>query len=202
MAKKKAEILFVSAFFNSCYETRQLYLEPDNRAKCRLQIVVRVVVEIHLVADIQTQSNRPEMPFKTATGIESPRHVVFAQTGDRTREGSKCRRRIIQAEIDEPAFSGNEWLNGVSTQVDARPKQAMNYPQIGTLDRYRPGGIVDEAFGERPAEVVGHFSLKLQTLVGHERRAAADAKQVRVGLGQSEIIGENPYLHMLVLLSE
>ena len=90
------------------------YLEPDNRPKRRLQIMVRVVVEIHFVADIQTQSDWPEMPFKTATGIESPHHVVFAQTGDRTGEGSKCRRRIIQAEIDEPAFSGNKWLNRVS----------------------------------------------------------------------------------------
>ena len=77
-----------------------LSLETDDRPKGRLQIVVRVVVEIHFVANIQTQSNRPEMPFKTATGIESPGHVIFAQPRNRTREGPKCRWRIIQAEID------------------------------------------------------------------------------------------------------
>ncbi len=83
---------------------------------------MRAIVEIHFVADIQPQSDRPEMPFQTATGIESPHHVIFAQTGDRARKRSKRRGRIIQAEIDEPAFSSNEGLNGVSSQVNARSK--------------------------------------------------------------------------------
>src|ERR1700688_4764552 len=123
--------------------------------------MVRVVVEIHFVADIQTQSDRPEMPFKAATGIESPRHVVLAQTGDRAREGSEGRGRIIQAEINESAFSGNKWLDSVSTEVDARPKQPMDHPQIGALNNHVTRRVVRETFGESSAEVVRHFGFKL-----------------------------------------
>src|ERR1700730_11934593 len=135
--------------------------------------MVCVVVEIHFVADIQTQSDGPEMPFKTATSIEGPHHVVFAQTGNRAREGSKCRWRIIQAEIDETAFRGNKGLKGVPAQVDAGPNQPVDHAQIRALDRNRARGIVGETFGKGSAEVVRHFGFKLQTLVGHEGRAAA-----------------------------
>src|ERR1700732_5117245 len=103
-------------FYPTVMKRPHSFLETDNRPKGRLQIVVGVVVEIHFVSDIQTQSNGPEMSFKTAAGIEGAGDVGFAQTGDRASERPKCRGRIIQAEIDKPAFRGNKRLNGVSTQ--------------------------------------------------------------------------------------
>ena len=112
---------------------------------------------------------------KNAAGVERPHHVVLAQAGNRARESSKGRGRIIQPEIDDPTLGGNEWLNSVSTEIDARPKQTVNHPQISALKGYRAGGIVSETFGEGFAEIVGHFSFQLQALVGHERGAAADA---------------------------
>src|SRR6202166_3756466 len=108
MEEKKVEILSPPFLFNCDVALPLVFSETNNRPKGGLQITVRAIVEIHFVADIQPQSDRPEVPFQTATSIESPHHVIFAQTGDRARKRSECRGRIIQAEIDEPAFSGNE----------------------------------------------------------------------------------------------
>src|ERR1035437_4825345 len=108
MAEKRRRFYLSPPFQSAVMKRVSRYLEPDNRSKRRAQVIVRAVVEIHFVANIETQTDRPEMPFKTATGIESPHHVVIAQTGNRARESSKCGGRIIQAEIDETAFGGNK----------------------------------------------------------------------------------------------
>src|ERR1700676_324470 len=136
----------------------------DDRAKGGAQVVMRAVLEVHFVADIKTQPNGTEMSLKAAARIESSHHVVVTKTRNRARECSECGGRLIQAEIYNPAFNRHERLNGMSSQVDAWAKQAMNYAQIRTLESCAYAtwrGSVREILGERPAEVVGHFAFEL-----------------------------------------
>ena len=58
----------------------------------------------------------------------------------------------------------------------------MKNPQVRALDSYRAGRIVGEAFGKRAIKVIGHLRLELHTLVRPERRASANAKQIRIRL--------------------
>ncbi len=78
--------------------------------------MVRPVVEIHLVADVQTQADRSEMPFKSATGIESPHHVFSPQIQRQSSRTFESYWGIVQAEIDKSALSGKKWLNGVAAR--------------------------------------------------------------------------------------
>ena len=69
MEEKKVEILSPPFLFNCDVALPLVFLETNNRPKGGLQITVRAIVEIHFVADIQPQSDRPEMSFETESDV-------------------------------------------------------------------------------------------------------------------------------------
>lgn len=67
---------------------RMTLLEPDIRTECRAKVVVRAVVKIHFIADVQAQANRAYVAFQAATGIKSPHHVVITEVLHAADEGA------------------------------------------------------------------------------------------------------------------
>ncbi len=92
----------------------------DNWAKGGAQVVVRSIIEVHLVAHIESHADRADVRFKTAAGVESANHVILAQSGHRTGERSEGGRRIVQPEVDEATFGRHERLNVMFSDVHPR----------------------------------------------------------------------------------
>ena len=90
----------------------------------------------------------------------------------------------------------------MAAEIDARTKQSVQHAQIGALESYRAGGGVFKALGEGASEVVGHFTFEFHALVSLERRPRANAQQIGISLRNAEIIRENAYLNVLVILSK
>src|SRR5580693_7616975 len=90
----------------------RLRLEPNIRTKRDAQVVMRAVVEINIIADVQAQPDRAEMAFEAATGIEQAVDVSGAETFDSAGEGVERGWTIVKSKIHESTFYGDEGMYG------------------------------------------------------------------------------------------
>ena len=95
--------------------------------------MVRAVVEIHLVADIEAQADRSEVTLQAAARIQDTVHTIAAQAVHRAEERADRRRRVAQLKVNESALEGDERLNGVMSDVDLGAEFAVQDAQPGTL---------------------------------------------------------------------
>src|SRR4051794_2816272 len=89
-------------------------LEANLRADRHAQIVVRSVVEVHLVADFSSDTEPSGIGFDTASGIENP-------VGVAARYAIKLTGQVVVGgEVEESTFCGHE-----------RSKRARAYLELG-----------------------------------------------------------------------
>src|SRR5258708_31617187 len=130
--------------------------EPDKRPKRHPQIVVRPVGEIHLVACLQPESKRPQMPFESAARIKRSIHVARAKIGNLARHATKRSRARVHEKLVEPALHHHKRPDPPVSQFNLRPQQSMQNEDVRVLNHNRTAGP-SRAFPESLVEVVRHL---------------------------------------------
>jgi hypothetical protein len=181
-------------------ESAAAWSEAKNRAERDAQIVVRAVVEIDFVADVEAQADRPEMTLQSSARIEHTVDVVGAEAVDATEESSESGGSGFDTEIDEATFQRDKWLDGVMTDVNFGAKFSVENAQMGARKRDRTGAGIGEPFRERLVEVVARLSFQLYFLINLKTGQGADATEIVVGLRQAEIVGKNTQFHVVPVL--
>src|SRR5450755_2014504 len=148
--------------------------ESENRAECDAEIVMRAVVEIDFIADVQSQADWSQVPLQSSSGIENATYVIGAQVVGAAEERSQGGRSAVQTEIDEATLQRYERLNGVVANIDLRSKLAVKHAQVRARKRHRARAGIRESFGKGLIEVVAHLPLKLNFLVRLKAHPSAD----------------------------
>lgn len=161
-------------------ESAAAWSEAKNRAEGDAQIVVRAVVEIDFVADVETQADRPEMTLQSPARIEHTVDIVGAEAVDATEESSEGGGSGIDTEIDEAAFQRDKWLDSVMTDVNFGAKFSVENAHIRARKRDRTGAGIGEPFRERLVEVVADLSFQLYFLIDLKTGWGADATEIVV----------------------
>jgi len=85
----------------------------NERTKRDSQVVVRAAIEIHFVADIESQANRPEAPLESAAWVEDTTHIFGAQILYRTGKRIEGRGSRVKTRIEDASFYRNKCPNRV-----------------------------------------------------------------------------------------
>jgi hypothetical protein len=114
-------------------------LEAKNRAKGDAQVVVRAVIKIHFIPDIEANADRSKMSLQPTAWVENPTYVIGAQAIDAADESSDRGGSAIEPKINEAAFEGDEGLNRVTTDVQSRPEFTVQSAKVCARQRDRTG---------------------------------------------------------------
>ena len=100
-------------------------LEANVRSKGRTEIVVSAMIEIDFIADIEPNTDRPDMALQAAAWIKRAHDVVIPEILDIAEEGTNGRRRAAEMSIQETAFDGYEWMKIGMPESNLRPEQSV-----------------------------------------------------------------------------
>jgi hypothetical protein len=103
-------------------------LEPKHGPERDSQIVMSPVVEVHLVADVEPQSDRSEMPLQSTARIQNRAHIIGSQIAHAADKCAHRRRRTVDPEINESALHKYEWLDRMMPNVQPRSELTMKRP--------------------------------------------------------------------------
>jgi hypothetical protein len=78
------------------------------------------VVEINLVARVETQADRADVAFRTATWIQGTHHILIAEILHAADEGAEIGGCGIEPRIQETALDCNEGVKIGMTDQTAR----------------------------------------------------------------------------------
>src|SRR5215469_3328960 len=135
-------------------------LESKRRTERDAEVVVCPVVEVHLVADIETKTKRPQVTLQSPTGIENGVHVISAKPVHTAQECADRSGRIVEAEVHESTLERDERLNRVTAEVEPGTKLTMNNAQAAALNGDRAGAGICKTFREGLVKVVAHFAFE------------------------------------------
>jgi len=152
-------------------------LEAELRSRGYAQVVVGAVIEIHFVADINTQADRAGERFHTDTGIEDAVSVARSHAIHRANEAGD--RSVIRGvEVDEATLQGSEEAPCPGAGDDLRTEQAGQAAQPDAVE----AGESAEGRGTSNValKVVGHLRFQLDVTAKIEVEVRADAEGVQV----------------------
>ena len=86
-------------------------------------------LEVDFVADINPQTDGPEISLDAATRIDDTNHVIGAKTANRARKRRKSNRSRRKHEIVAATFYSNKGPEGSATGLKLRTDHAMQNPQ-------------------------------------------------------------------------
>jgi hypothetical protein len=177
-------------------------LETDDRSDGDAQIVVRAVVEIDLIADVEPQSDYSPMRFDAAPRIHRGVPVRPAKGGNRTGECVKRRRSRVKAEVHEAALNRQEQTDRSVTRLNRRPKQAIQSAKPRPL-RSKAATCTSrtcETLCEYLIKVVAHFCFESEVTIRINGDSSAEAcKACVTGFSQPQVIHKSS--HLAVVLS-
>jgi hypothetical protein len=85
--------------------------EAKNRAQGDTQVMVRSVVEVDFLTDVEAQADRSQMRLQSAAAIKHAVSIVGAQAVDAAQESSHGGGSRVEAEVGEAAFQRDErWM--------------------------------------------------------------------------------------------
>jgi hypothetical protein len=202
-------------FFRSCTSDKRLASGsgPGNgccdgpssksyvRAEGDAEIVLGAASEIDFVANIETQTDGTDAAFETTARIENSGEVMRAKIGDGTYGVADCGGSIIQEEMSEATFDGDEGMKMRPAESEFGTDEAVKNTHIGTLqgDGWRHGGIRGKTFGKYAIEVIVHFCFEGERPIELEAEASADAGEIGIGFGEVKIVGVYAGLDMVIL---
>jgi hypothetical protein len=160
----------------------------DEGAESDAEIVMGTTIEIDLVADIEAQPKRTDAAFETATGIENATDVLRAEIINGTEEGVKGCWARVKAGIEEAALDGDKRMQGAVTEVDFGAEKTVEEADVGALNGNGAGEGIGEALVEDLIEIVIDFAFDLDERQDGDSEASADTREIRVGLGEMEIV--------------
>ena len=96
---------------------REEFSETDVGAEGDAQIVVCAAGEINFIADVEAKTDGAEMAFETAARIENSSEVICAEILDGTYRVADGSGAIIEKEVVEAAFYGEEGMKIVMAEL-------------------------------------------------------------------------------------
>src|SRR5579864_8230723 len=101
----------------------ELNVRPEGDA----QVVMCAAVEIHLVADIEAQTERADVALESAAGIQHAVDVRSAETLHGTGKRVEGGRARIKHELDAAAFYRDKRLNASIAKIHFGPKHSLKH---------------------------------------------------------------------------
>lgn len=168
------------------------------RAKLDLQIVARAVVEVDFVANVETQSDMPEISFNSASGIQHAEGSVGPKGSNLS-----CEAGVSTSEVQKPAFGRHEELERAAG-LELRSEQTVPQVQAAAHDILVTGYIARtrQAGRETLIQVVSHLAFKLNVGTDIETYASANSIKIGVHRCQSCVVGEYTCLTMILALGK
>ena len=167
-------------------------LETDIGAKSDAQVVVRAVVDVDFVTDVETKANRAETALDSAAGIEHTADIISTEISDAAEESSEGGRRVVDSKIDEAAFSEHEGVKVVVfAQIHLGTKLPVKDAHTGAAESDGTSARVGKLFGESLIKVVARFRFEFDAVKSPDGDAGTDTAIADVGRPQPEIVGKN-----------
>src|SRR5580700_6781803 len=151
------------------------------------------VVEINLIAHVETKSDWPQKRFRSATRIKYSAHVLASNASHIAEEFAHRGRSRIKMETNRSALGRQEQSHRPFVCLEFRTKQAVYRAHVSALNE-RTCGI---SFRENLVEVVRRFGFELKQRQNIERYSRTNAHQVCIRLINSEKFSENSNLDVV-----
>src|SRR5262249_21456939 len=129
--------------------------ELERWAERHAEVVMRSVVEIHLIANVESHADRSDVGLKAAAWIQNATDIVAPQSVEAAKESAHRGGSVVETCVDKSAFEGQEGLNGMTSDVDPGSEFAVENAQSGALNGNDTRAGIGEAFAERLIKIIG-----------------------------------------------
>lgn len=163
---------------------------------------MRPAVEVHLVADVETQADGPHVTFESPAGIKDAIDAVGAKPLNRARKRVKGGWTVVKAENEPSAFHGDEWLDASVAECQLGSEHAVENAEVRARQTDGTGARIGESFGEDLIEVVSGFRFQFDTVNRTDTETATDSGEVCGCFRFTKVVGEDTRLDVVAFLSE
>jgi hypothetical protein len=174
----------------------QQCLKADLRPRRYAQIVVRPVVEVHLIANVHPQADRSGKGLDANARIEHAERPEVGDAADGTNEAGD-RPVIGGVEVQEASLQGPEYAPRAGPGDDLRSEQAGQAAQPGAVEAGKAAGV--GRGGCVALEVVSHLRFELEVTTHVEVEVGPDAERVQVvEIRQAKVVRLHTELAMVI----
>lgn len=164
--------------------------------------MARTVVEIHLVAGVETQAERPHVTFESAAGVKHAVDAVCAKPLNRAGKRVEGGWTVVKAENEASALRGDERLDASVAERQLGAEHAVENAEVRASQTDGAGTRIGESFGEDLVEVICGFRFEFDAVKKAETDAPTDSGEVCRCFRLAEVVGEDTSLDMIAFLSE
>jgi len=90
--------------------------------------------KIDFIADVETQADGADVTFETAAGIENAGEIIRTEALDGTDGCPNGGGAIVEEEVVEAAFYGEEGMEALMAEFDFGTEKAMEDARVGALN--------------------------------------------------------------------
>ncbi len=182
--------------FSSKYQRRWMHSESHDGTEGDPQVVVRSVIEVHLVSRLKTESNRAEARLDSACWVKDSVHARSTQPQNRTHDAAVRKQAPAQPEINESRLQRGKGTKMTKGTLHHRADETMCYSDRRILDGHDISiRDINVRFMKVQAVVIGQLALEHHGCVNAISEARAEPYVGSSGLRDAERVEKNPRLH-------
>src|SRR5579862_6092414 len=173
--------------------------EPEDRAECDSQVVMRSPVEVDFISGFQAQAEWTKRARDAGSRIKSGIQVRGAESEDGTREIAVRKQARAETEIGEPGFEGCVRMDVTSGALKLGADESLGYANGCAFDASEVS-VRNVAIGfiEVKTVVVGELSFQYDAGIDAVAEASTHPEIVSAGLRNSEVVEKNAGFDVVV----